>query len=203
MQVLKGDIRRRILDVAGQQFARQGYAKTSMREVAARADIAVGNLYHYFPGKDDLFRALLSPVLSAFDTMLQRHHGMQGEDILLMKSETYLRTCIDEYVNLINRHRDLLNILLFQAQGSSLERFREDFTNRSTEVVKSWFAQMQARHPGIHTRVPDFLIHLHTVWMFTLFEELLMHSISGQEMEDVLHDYILFEIEGWKAITRI
>lgn len=203
MQVLKGDIRRRILDVAGQQFARQGYAKTSMREVAAQAGIAVGNLYHYFPGKDDLFRALLNPVLSAFDTMLQRHHGMQGEDILLMKSETYLRTCIDEYVNLINRHRDLLNILLFQAQGSSLERFREDFTNRSTEVVKSWFAQMQARHPGIHARVPDFLIHLHTVWMFTLFEELLMHSISGQEMEDVLHDYILFEIEGWKAITRI
>lgn len=203
MQVLKGNIRRRILNVAEQQFAQHGFAKTSMREVAAQAGIAVGNLYHYFPGKDDLFRALLSPVLTAFDTMLQHHHGMQGEDILLMKSETYLRTCIDEYVSLINRHRDLLNILLFQAQGSSLERFREDFTNRSTEVVKSWFAQMQTRHPGIHTRVSDFLIHLHTVWMFTLFEELLMHAISGQEMEDILHDYILFEIEGWKAITRI
>ena len=144
MQVLKGNIRCRILDVAGQQFARHGFAKTSMRKVAAQAGIAVGNLYHYFPGKDDLFRALLSPVLTAFDTILQRYHGMQGEDILLMKSETYLRTCIDEYVNLINRHRDLLNILLFQAQGSSLERFREDFTDRSTEVVKNWFAQMHA-----------------------------------------------------------
>ena len=203
MQVLKGNIRHRILNVAGQLFARHGYAKTSMREVAAQAGIAVGNLYHYFPGKDELFRELLRPVLTAFDTMLQRHHGTHGEDILLMKSESYLRTCIDEYVRLINRHRDLLNLLLFRAQGSSLERFREDFTDRSTELVKDWFAQMQARHPGIHTRVSDFLIHLHTVWMFTLFEELLMHSISGQEMEDILHDYILFEIEGWKAITRI
>ena len=72
MQVLKGDIRRRILDVAGQQFARQGYAKTSMREVAARAGIAVGNLYHYFPGKDDLFRALLNPVRQDIIHLLRR-----------------------------------------------------------------------------------------------------------------------------------
>ena len=50
MQVLKGNIRHRILDVAEQLFARHGYAKTSMREVATRAGIAVGNLYHYFPG---------------------------------------------------------------------------------------------------------------------------------------------------------
>ena len=77
MQVLKGNIRHRILDMAGQLFARHGYAKTSMREVAAQAGIAVGNLYHYFPGKDELFRELLRPVLTAFDTMLQRHHGTQ------------------------------------------------------------------------------------------------------------------------------
>lgn len=203
MQVLKKDIHRRILHVAEPMFAQQGYAKTSMREVAARAGIGVGNLYHYFPGKDELFRELLRPVLSAFDNMLHRHHGRQGEDILLMKSDAYLRECIDEYVSLINRHRSLLNILLFKAQGSSLERFREIFTDRSTALVKNWFADMQTRHPGIYTHVSDFLIHLHTVWMFTLFEELLMHNVSGREMEEILHDYILFEIEGWKALTRI
>lgn len=203
MQVLKGNIRKKILEAAGQLFARKGYAKTSMREVAARAGVGVGNLYHYFPAKDELFTELLRPVLSAFDTMLTRHHGMRGEDIMQMKSEVYLKDCIDEYVTLINRHRDLLGILLFHAQGSSLECFRQEFTDRSTEVVKAWFADMQERHPGIHTSVSDFIIHLHTVWMFTLFEELLMHAVTGKEMENVLHDYILFEIEGWKAITQI
>lgn len=203
MQVLKGNIRHQILEAARLLFARKGYAKTSIREVAAQAGIGVGNLYNYYTGKDDLFRQLLSPVLSAFDTMLHRHHGMRGEDIMLMKSEDYLKSCIDEYVTLINQHRELLKLLLFQAQGSSLEKFRENFTDRSTEVVKAWFADMQARHPDIHTDVPDFLIHLHTVWMFTLFEELLMHSVAGKEMEDILHDYILFEIQGWRAITQI
>lgn len=203
MQVLKENIRRQILEAAGQLFAQKGYAKTSMREVAARAGVGVGNLYHYFSGKDELFCQLLQPVLSAFEDMLHRHHGMCGEDIMQMKSENYLKECINEYVTLIDRHRHLLNLLLFHAQGSSLERFREDFTDRSTEIVKVWFADMQTRHPAIHTCVSDFIIHLHTVWMFTLFEELLMHAVRGREMENILHDYILFEIEGWKAITRI
>ena len=36
-----------------------------------------------------------------------------------------------------------------------------------------------------------------------MFEELLMHSVPRQEMESILHDYILFEIQGWRAIIRI
>lgn len=203
MQVLKEDIRSRILTVARQQFERKGYVKTSMREIAGLAGVGVGNIYNYFTNKDELFREVVRPVLHALETMLQEYHGTQGEDIMMMRSEQYLRSCIDEYVSLFDKHRTLMGILLFHAQGSSLECFREDYTCRSTELVKAWFAAMQQRHPGINTEVSDFIIHLHTVWMFTLFEELLMHSVPRQEMEAILHDYILFEIQGWKAIIKI
>ena len=120
-----------------------------------------------------------------------------------MRSEKYLKSCVDEYVALITTHRELMEILLFRAQGSSLEHFRKNYTDRSTEVVKVWFTSMQQKHPEINTAVSDFIIHLHTVWMFTMFEELLMHSVPKQEMEAILHDYILFEIQGWRAIIKI
>mgnify|MGYP005961721527 CR=1 FL=1 len=87
--------------------------------------------------------------------------------------------------------------------GVVLLRFRENYADRSTELVKIWFASMQQKHPEINTAVSDFIIHLHTVWMFTMFEELLMHSVPRQEMEAILHDYILFEIQGWRAIIKI
>ena len=183
MQVLKEDIRGRILTIARQQFEKKGYSKTSMREIAELSSVGV--------------------VLCALEAMLQEHHGIRGEDIMMMRSEKYLKSCIDEYVSLIDKHRALMGILLFRAQGSSLERFRENYTDRSTEVVKAWFAAMQQKHPEINTAVSDFIIHLHTVWMFTMFEELLMHSVPRQEMEAILHDYILFEIQGWRAIIRI
>ena len=203
MQVLKKDIRGRILAVARQQFERNGYSKTSMREIAVLADVGVGNIYNYFTSKDKLFREVVRPVLYALEAMLQEHHGTRGEDIMMMRSEKYLKSCIDEYVALIDRHRPLMEVLLFHAQGSSLEHFREDYTDRSTELVKAWFASMKQKHPEINTAVSDFIIHLHTVWMFTMFEELLMHSVPRQEMEAILHDYILFEIQGWRAIIKI
>ena len=203
MQVLKEDIRGRILKVARQQFEQKGYSKTSMREIAVLAGVGVGNIYNYFASKDELFREVVRPVLYALEAMLQEHHGIRGEDIMMMRSEKYLKSCIDEYVSLINTHRELMEILLFHAQGSSLEHFRKNYTDRSTELVKAWFAAMRQKHPEINTAVSDFIIHLHTVWMFTMFEELLMHSVPKQEMETILHDYILFEIQGWRAIIKI
>ena len=203
MQVLKENIRGRILAVARQQFRHSGYSKTSMREIAELAGVGVGNIYHYFTNKDELFCEVVRPVLYALEAMLQEHHGIRGEDIMMMRSEKYLKACIDEYVSLINTHRGLMEILLFRAQGSSLEHFRENYTDRSTELVKTWFTSMQQKYPEINTTVSDFIIHLHTVWMFTMFEELLMHSVPRQEMEAILHDYILFEIQGWRAIINI
>ena len=203
MQILKENIRSFILKVARQQFEQKGYSKTSMREIADLAGIGVGNIYNYFTNKDDLFREVVRPVLYALEAMLQEHHGIRGEDIMMMRSEEYLKSCIDEYVSLIDKHSALMKILLFHAQGSSLECFRENYTDRSTELVKIWFASMQQKHPEINTAVSDFIIHLHTVWMFTMFEELLMHSVPRQEMEAILHDYILFEIQGWRAIIKI
>lgn len=203
MQVLKEDIRGRILTVARHRFEQKGYSKTSMREIAELAEISVGNIYNYFTNKDELFCEVVRPVLCALEAMLQEHHGIRGEDIMTMKSEKYLKACIDEYVSLIDKHRPLMEILLFHAQGSSLEYFRESYTDRSTELVKAWFASMQQKYPEINTAMSDFIIHLHTVWMFTLFEELLIHSVPRQEMETILHDYILFEIQGWRAIIKI
>ena len=203
MQVLKEDIRSRILAVARRQFEQRGYSKTSMREIAESAGVGVGNIYNYFMNKDELFREVVRPVLYALEAMLQEHHGLRGEAIIVMRSEKYLKSCVDEYVALITTHRELMEILLFRAQGSSLEHFRKNYTDRSTEVVKVWFTSMQQKHPEINTAVSDFIIHLHTVWMFTMFEELLMHSVPKQEMEAILHDYILFEIQGWRAIIKI
>ena len=203
MQVLKEDIRGRILAVAGQQFGQKGYSKTSMREIAGAVGVGVGNIYNYFTNKDELFREVVRPVLLALEAMLQEHHGIRGEDVMLIRSEQYLKDCIDEYVSLINEHRDLMRILLFRAQGSSLEHFRESYTDRSTELVKAWFIAMKEKHPNINTVVSDFIIHLHTVWMFTLFEEIIMHRVKPREMKQVIAEYIRFETTGWKELMKI
>jgi AcrR family transcriptional regulator len=47
----------RIVDAAMRLFVRHGYEATTMRAIAAEADVAVGNAYYYFPSKEHLIQA--------------------------------------------------------------------------------------------------------------------------------------------------
>ncbi len=52
--------RRRVLDAAAARLVSQGYAATTLRQVAADAGIKAGSIYHYFPSKEALFAAVLA-----------------------------------------------------------------------------------------------------------------------------------------------
>ncbi|MDP4094950.1 MAG: TetR/AcrR family transcriptional regulator [Bacillota bacterium] len=68
--------RQYIIDTAIKVFAREGYHKTSVKDIVDEAGISVGSFYFYFKGKEDLFAelydemtGLLSQVsLNAVDT---------------------------------------------------------------------------------------------------------------------------------------
>ena len=47
-----------ILDAAAYRFRRQGYAATTMREVASDADMLAGSMYYHFSSKDALLLAV-------------------------------------------------------------------------------------------------------------------------------------------------
>ena len=50
--------RRRILDVALELFASQGYDRTSLREISERLGFSKAALYYHFRAKEDILRAL-------------------------------------------------------------------------------------------------------------------------------------------------
>ena len=47
MQTQKDEIRRQILRVARDEFLKYGVKHTSMKTIATRAGVAVGNIYNY------------------------------------------------------------------------------------------------------------------------------------------------------------
>jgi len=47
------------LDAALELFSTQGYRATSLRQIADRAGLSIGNIYHHFPDKEALFNRLL------------------------------------------------------------------------------------------------------------------------------------------------
>lgn len=60
--------RRAVLDAALFLFSHQGYRATTMREIADRASVSTGNVYHHFPDKDTIFRELLDEYMQLTET---------------------------------------------------------------------------------------------------------------------------------------
>ncbi len=91
--------RRRILEHARRQFARQGYAGVTVKGVADAAGVSPNLITRYFGGKDGLFLAATRveiPVVDSFDgdlsslgsrlaaSIVRRWFGVPGEDPLLV-----------------------------------------------------------------------------------------------------------------------
>jgi AcrR family transcriptional regulator len=66
--------RQRILDAALRLFGKHGFERTTMREVAAAAGVALGAAYYYFPSKDAL--------LVAYYLRIQDEHERRARALL-------------------------------------------------------------------------------------------------------------------------
>lgn len=202
MQTLKEDTRKRILTVSKRLFLKKGFRGTTTRDIARDAGITLSNLYHYYESKDELFRQLLKPATDMLEGMLDEHHGIKGYDIVNMQEDSYIDDTLEEYMAAIRKYRNLLKLLLFKSQGSSLEGFKEYYVDKATRLVLEWLKIMKEKHPGINIGISDFFIHLNNVWLFTLLEEILMHDLSEEEVRSVLSDYVRFEVMGWRKMIQ-
>ena len=179
MQIAKEHIRQNILNAALPLFYAKGYSKVTIREIADDSHVGLSNIYNYYNSKEDIFRELVQPVINDFEIMLDKHHGKSGSDIMEMYTEH-----------------------LFRSQGTSLENYKRDFADRSTEVVKEYFRNMKIKHPELNINISEFTIHLHTVWMFTMLEELIMHKKVSDEIEQIITEYMIFSTTGWRELMK-
>ncbi len=63
-------MRNQILQVALELFTKQGYDKTSLREIAERLEVSKAALYYHFMSKEEILRALVAGIPRAFDELI-------------------------------------------------------------------------------------------------------------------------------------
>jgi TetR/AcrR family transcriptional regulator, mexJK operon transcriptional repressor len=105
----RSDARRRaILDVASEVFLAQGYAATSMSEIAARLGGSKGTLYNYFRSKEELFSAFITdtcqgPAMAIFDHMPATGVGRSIRENLISFGVDFLAFILSPKLIALNR----------------------------------------------------------------------------------------------------
>ncbi len=93
-------------------FAEGGYRSTTVRDIAERANILSGSLYHHFDSKesmvDEILRGFLEDVLETYRAVLESNDDPREQFELLVRASF---ACVD-------RHRSA--IAIFQTDGKLL-----------------------------------------------------------------------------------
>jgi AcrR family transcriptional regulator len=108
--------RAQILDAARKLFARQGYQRTSIREIAEQLGMTKTAVLYHFSAKADILAALTQPFID--DLAAALHHAQTRHEVF------------DELLDVYLKHRSLLreNVihdLTLLAQESVVHRFTE------------------------------------------------------------------------------
>lgn len=105
--VSKGErTRRAILDAAYSLIIEQGYAATSMRQIAERTGLALGGIYNHFSSKEEVFQAIIEERHPFFQ-IIPLLNNVEGKSV-----EEFVRNAAHSLVTELGHHPDFLNLML-------------------------------------------------------------------------------------------
>ncbi|HEY8375826.1 MAG TPA: helix-turn-helix domain-containing protein [Nannocystis sp.] len=198
-QVLKDEVRARILAAALEVFAARGYEGATMAAIAERAGLGTASLYRYYPGKAELFAAVITPELAeAFARLTERRvralaraaggEGLGSGDL----GDEMLRFWID--------HRLAVVILLDRAAGTEYEHFGRRFVEL---LVSGSLAQIRATNPGVRLRAPARFV-LEQIFENTrrILAAILETHADETALREAIEAFWSYQIPGLAGLAR-
>lgn len=150
-----------ILDAALKLFSHKGYGATSVRDIAEAAGLSKGNVYHHFPDKETIFRALLDRY---FQTMSQPEFpfnralstGNFPENLESIGQA--VRDTVADY----REYVALIYVDVVEFEGTHVRKFYSDMAERFTKFMK-----VSGMETELEARLADGLSPLSAVMLAT------------------------------------
>ena len=128
-----------IEDAARELLIKQGFHATSMRDIAKRADISLGNVYNYFETKEAIFESIINRYLIVIDLKL-KDILEQIDEPLDPKDMRKLGEMIGE---MVDQHQDfwlLMYIDVLEFQNRHFRKMFEGLAERFRRLFEDKFA---------------------------------------------------------------
>lgn len=133
MQVLKSEIRDRILKESLLLFYLKGYEKTSTRDIAKKVNISVSNLYKYFENKEGIFDIIVKDYYIRYKNNLSKFLSHSNEEIFSEDRITHLTNSISES---IKGHYKIFVILMNKSEGTKYSEFKNEVIAKLEQHIR-------------------------------------------------------------------
>ena len=125
-----------ILEAAFLEFSRNGYAMTTLDQIAERAGVTKGTIYVYFESKEHLFismvRELMKATLDTVQDLFERHDGSTADLLRAQFSFIYQHLVEDR------RRREVVRMLISEASRfpELADRYHQDIHRPCLDMLQ-------------------------------------------------------------------
>lgn len=197
-QVLKDEVRERILAAALEVFAAQGFIGATMATIAERAGVGTASTYRYYESKDALFDAVISPELAKrFEALLDARvralarHALR-DDRTDAHGEEMLRFWIESRLAVV--------VLLDRAAGTPYADYGQRFVDH---LVQSTLAHIREEHPGVRVSAPArFVLQRIFENTRTTLAAILASHEREREIRQAIEAFWTYQIAGLRAFAQ-
>jgi AcrR family transcriptional regulator len=172
--------RQRVIDATLELYREVGVPATTLKAVAASADVSRGTILHHFGSADGLLGAVLDRVLASLE--LPDPHDIEEID----DRDARVRRFVDQLIDFQNRTTHWWTLFESQMQRPEVQQ-RE-------AVYWAWFADMQraALGPGLRddpTANATLMSVVHPATIGTFFWAFEQVGLPGEDARPLLGDF--------------
>lgn len=186
MQVLKDDIKKRILDQTSILIVEKGINNITMREIASNSGITVGNLYRYFDSKEKIIQATIQPVVIKLNLMLKEVTNNQdielNKDINVNTIHYNLELLVDELVDIYIDNRLLMKVL------ASNDNFYKQIINWLKQIM---IIIIEGKYDSRYVDTLSNVLAANIVnGIAMIFNEDFDNSYSNKDLKELMMNYL-------------
>ena len=156
-QTDSAETKRGLIASATEEFAEYGYEGASLRQICSKAGVTTGALYFFFTSKEDLFKSVVSPLMSELPAILASwiEHDIavicdgEGEPTTVAALPDGLAELIKEYplvpkIVLSNRDNPVVKEFLDEKVDEIASMVSERFARKGSKVSDGFSARLFA-----------------------------------------------------------
>ena len=172
-----------IIEAAHELFVQQGYHGTSMRQIAAKAGLALGGLYNHFPSKEEVFKEVFleyHPYHEVLPVMMEA----RGENI-----EQFVRDAFARVVDTLNNNPGFMSLMFIENvefNGAHMRALFQALQPQAFSIIQS----IQHTNRDQMRDIPPFIIirtFLGMMIAYYVTEMVLVPAAPAEFQQDALH----------------
>ncbi len=136
--------RQTVMEAAYELFLEQGYAATSMRQIAERSGLALGGIYNHFPSKEAIFSELI----------IERHPYKQILPVLVSTPaddvEGFVRKAAETLINELGKRPDFIKLMFIEIvefNGRNMTHMLDEILPQVLPLIKKFNKNKKVLRP--------------------------------------------------------